>query len=261
MNFLSHFKISRVPKEIKKTSVLILLGARWHCQSLVDLKLNNKLSFIDMLNKEGIDVFCLDNLGTGPTNSTEYCGNLHKDNIKNAKKIINEFNIEYVIAYSYGTTIAASLATTNIKGLIFVDPISKIPNNITAEIIENGDKFLIQISHLKDKLKELTEISEIDIVNHCLKLSVSDEVFITPTYTINETKKMRNEIVSHDFWNSFSEKSLLVVTTKHADPDLPVSYIKRVKHFENASHWIFIEPFAEDLSLEISKFIKNNEQL
>lgn len=250
-----YLKVSRVLPNRKRASILILLGARWHCQSLLDIELLEQQNFISLLNAHGFDVYCFDNFGTGPTNKTEYCGNKHDLNVALAKEVIERFKIDFVIGYSYGSTIAAELANTSAKGFIFVDPISRIPNNISSQVVDDGDKFLIQISHLKQKLFELTSISSENISRHALKLSVNDSTFLTPSYTIEVTRNFKPVLMSPEFWKSFGDKHVMVAATKHIDHDILTLNLPNLCLFSEASHWIFLEKYAEDLAKCVSAFI------
>jgi hypothetical protein len=220
--------------------LLYLMGATWHTKSMFDLD-SDEDSFADILSHMGIETYAFDNLPAG-----------HTANVGLAVDLIAQFGIDYVMGYSYGCLTAYDVARqTNIKGLVFLDPVS------TPKVKKRrvGDFFEISKASIESALIENnTSIADNIRIAHINALSTSDTLMV-PTYPV--TKYRESDCFGLDMFAELNIKMFLTSqSTEESRTWSPSS-----TYYPNSSHWIMLEAGRYALAHDVVNFFKGNKNL
>jgi len=227
-----------------EAKLLYVMGATWHNQCMFDLA-ELEDNFSTLLNKQGIETYTFNIIGSGSMSQTDIIGDRHNDNIKLAKEIIEKYNIEYVMGYSNGCGIVASLVSdTNIRGALLLDPGSTVKVNL--EFIENNDKVLITKDDIRTSLIESQSPLLQDTIDKYLRALCDGDSLITAAYSKLERK-----------WPGWPSKPNLynrLFLTKNTTAELRSRYPNHI-YYPEASHWILLEEHRKQLALDVKQFI------
>ena len=240
----------------KKFKLLFLMGATWINKSMFDLDTIED-SFATCLNKQGIETYTFDIYGSGPGKKEKYIGNQNKKNIEFAEKIINEYDINCIMGYSFGCHYAKYLSLKfNIKKLIFLDPCVSL--NIEKQLIDNNDKFCIKLKNIpKIILKNKAKIDKKILEDHINALGKNKNL-ITAAYPITHLPaEYKNFLDKEQIVNVINNCKTKIFFTKNSIKSVRDVFPKKNSEFyKKASHWIMIEKYRYKLAEDISSFLK-----
>jgi pimeloyl-ACP methyl ester carboxylesterase len=247
--------IKPVEPNKRKAKVLYLMGATWHNKSMFDLD-SQQPSLASILQAKGIESYTFDIFGSGPGPKEGFIGNQHEANIDYAVGLVEQYNIDYIFAYSYGGIIAVDVALrTSIKGIIMLDPFANI--SIPFGETTDGDKYIVDASVVAQALIDYdTNIDSNIVQSHLASLS-ADSPLITATYPkIVSRQRFKTFFDKNNFLGVLDKCRVQVILTK----DRPVRFEQLgipdlVIRNNNYSHWIMLEDGRFWLAEQISRFV------
>jgi hypothetical protein len=243
MLYIKHSTIGKEPN----AKLLYLMGATWHNKCMFDLEALED-NFSDLLNQQGIETYTFNYFGTGPHPKTEIIGDQHATNIAYAKQVISQYNIKYVMGYSYGANIVLSLLNdrdVNLSGVILLDPFTKIP--ITADEIDGGDKYVVTKENIIKSMNDHNAEIDSKILKSHLDALVVGDAIITATYP--KTFRKIDKISKANLKGK-------ILFTKNSTPTVRSMFPENlVTLCPLASHWVLLEDHRKGLAKDISEFI------
>jgi len=130
-------------------------------------------SLADILTKASIETYSFNNFGTGPEAKPDHIGNLHQKNIDFAVDIINQYQIDYVLFYSYGYLMAPDvLDRVKVKGTLLLDPCPKAAGVPRQPL--DGNRVAVNKLELAELLKSTTPINDLMLDAHLKNLCTGD---------------------------------------------------------------------------------------
>ena len=248
--------------ENKKSSVLYLMGATWHNECMFDIDYNES-SFASLLTSLGIETYTFNVKGTGPEPKVGTIGNGHKENIDHALSIIKQYQIEYVIGYSYGAILVSDMferLPECVKGIILLDPYA-ILNQANNVLIDDFDKKVVTRETVQQDLLDLGSTIEPELLKKYLdKLSYTDTL-ITAAYPGKVLKAGFERFSAQSNIDKFtnSGKKFLAVFSKNANPKVAEKFpLMQSKTYPNASHWLLLEKERFDFAKDVAYLIDND---
>jgi hypothetical protein len=239
MVYIKNNTVSKIPK----ARLLYIMGATWHNQCMFDLDIENNFSTI--LNNYGIETYSFNIVGSGPQPKTEFIGDKHEDNVRIAEELIKQYDIDFIMGYSYGCKVVADvIKNVNLKAAILLDPLVKI--EIKTESIDNDDK--IQLSKdniLQSIIQYQATINDSILKKHLQELCAGDTI-VTASYPrlARKTTMLSSTLPKQIFF------------TKNSNLEHRSKFLEHVvKFYPNASHWILLEEYRKDLAADINNFI------
>jgi hypothetical protein len=222
----------------KKCRLLYLMGMTWHTQCMFDLDCAEP-SFCDILNEHGIETYTFNNSQIN-----------HLDNINQARQLIEEYQIDYIFAYSYGCRVVADLLeTVNVKGVMLLDPSSEV--QVKKEKIDTG--FIVRKSDIDSILTaNSVETTAVMRAAHIAAVSDTDTLFI-PNY-IDRVIKNTLPLHERDLPQLF-ERPVRLFLTRQSPAKIRQWRPNVTTFYPNSSHWIMIEPSRYRLAQDVHNFI------
>jgi thioesterase domain-containing protein len=193
-------------------------------------------SFASILQQLGIETYTFDNSLNG-----------HNDNVNFAVELIKQFDIDYVMGYSYGCITAYDVAkAVSVKGVMFLDPASSAKVNKK----HIGNNFVLAKKDVRSALAENnTDISE-SVSDSYINALSDKETFTVPAYPMNAYKECDcfkpgalDKLNVHMFLTSQS--------TTESRNWLPESTM----YYPKSSHWIMLEPERYNLANDVSQLM------
>jgi alpha-beta hydrolase superfamily lysophospholipase len=240
--------------------LLYIMGATWHNQCMFDLK-TSEPSFASLLNDKGIETYTFDIAGTGPDKKTNVIGDCHQNNINYALELINTYQIEYVLGYSYGSLVISDMIDqlpACVKGIILLDPYAVLtPVNVT--MLDAGDKKLVKRVQVADDLVRYncnvsTEIKEA----YLTALTNDADDLVTASYPGKRMKANFAKFSSEENISNLCKVKLTAFFTSTSNKTVREKFPESVCVFwTDSSHWILLEPKRFELADAVEKFIKN----
>lgn len=223
----------------RKGRVLYLMGATWHTKCMFDLDCDED-SFADILYELGIETYTFDNLPDS-----------HKSNVELAIKLINDYNIDYILGYSYGCITACDVAQlTTIRGIMLLDPKSQTKVNKTRV----ADTFTLTKHDVDAALtKNSVAISVAMHRAHIDALSQSD-TFTVPVYpvdTIGEHSRFSDDLLG--------QSNLRLFLTGHSTKEVQHWNPAITTYYPDSSHWILLEKQRYALAQDVAQFITTHK--
>jgi len=247
--------------ENPKAKLLYLMGATWHNSCMFDLK-SAEPNFSDLLNSQGIETYTFNIVGTGPESKTGTIGNAHEANIQQAIDTIQQFQIEYVLGYSYGAMLVSDMFTrlpSCVKGIILLDPYAVL-NQANNVFIDDFDKKIVSRQHVAEDLSNLgSTISNIVQQAYMSALSESDTL-ITAAYPGKVLKAGFERFADQNNIDKFTASNIkfLAVFSKNANPKVASKFPKEcTKTYPGASHWLLLEKERFDFANDVANIIDN----
>lgn len=238
-----------------KSKVLFLMGATWFNKSLFDLDTVED-SFATCLTKEGIETYTFDIVGSKPGNDESFVGKHHNTNIQTAIDIVKEYNIDYVIGYSYGCYVAKKLAEqVDVKGIIFLDP---CPLLVSSKLmICSTDRYRFSKSNFEKDIVANGGVVKPKILEDHVNSLTDEDTFTSPAYPVTTTKiDKENFLDQNQIDMILSKTKVLAAFTKNSVETVRAMFPEKNKVFyPDASHWILIEDKRFDFAKDIAKFI------
>jgi hypothetical protein len=221
--------------KILKGRLLYLMGATWHTKCMFDLD-SDQDSFATVLQQLGIETYTFDNSMIG-----------HKDNVDFAVELINRFDIDYVMGYSYGCITAYDVAKrVAVKGVMFLDPSSLAKVNKKRI----GNNFILTKKDVRSALIE-NNTDIVESVGDSYINALSDkEIFTVPTYPMdayNECNYFTPNLLNQPNTRMF----LTSQSTTESCNWVPESTV----YYPESSHWIMLESGRYTLANDISQTI------
>lgn len=241
----------------QKTKLLFLMGATWHTRCMFDLRADED-SFADILQKKHIETYTFDNIGIGPNECLSMIGDGHRRNVDLSIQLLVQYQIDSIIGYSYGAVILMDILDRLpdcVKNIIFLDPYPNLVHEPT-ELIDGGDKKIITKDYIDRLLKShrstlgqnikkfyLSEFSTLD----SLKVAAYPGKILQQNFHRFCSKENIKKL------NSLGARIIFTSTARQEIIDLFPS--DRCTKFDDASHWILIEPARYRLADYVEKII------
>ncbi len=224
-----------VNNKVVKGRLLYLMGATWHTKCMFDLD-SEQDSFATILQQLGIETYTFDNSLNG-----------HNDNVNFAVELIKQFDIDYVMGYSYGCITAYDVAQcVAVKGVMLLDPASLA--RVNKKRI--GNNFVLAKKDVRSALVENnTDIS--GLVSDSYINAVSDkEIFTVPTYPMDAYKEC-------DYFNPgvLDQSNAHMFLTSQSTPESRTWLPESTMYYPESSHWIMLEPGRYNLANDVSQLI------
>ena len=243
--------------------VLYLMGSTWHTKCMFDIDTVED-SCADLLQKNGVESYTFNIVGTGPLRKPNIIGDGHLENVLFAKNIIEEHGIDYIMAYSYGSVVACELVTqfnVKVKGVFLIDPFGGpdfAPTYIdTTDYIEDGDKRVVTRQGIQAILDEWDSTMKDDIkFDYFNSLGNGSSSLVTAAYPYQTVFKKHKEILNDLYVNELKKRcKLQVVFSKTAREDVKAIF-PGSKCYTDATHWIMLEDRRFDLINDFVNFVK-----
>jgi hypothetical protein len=244
--------------ENKKASLLYLMGATWHNSCMFDLK-TTEPSFADLLNAEGIETYSFNIGGTGPDQPLREIGDQHTDNIEHALELINEYQIEYVLGYSYGALVLSELIDrlpSCVKGIILLDPYAVLKQDKVI-LLDNGDKKLVTRQQVSQDLVDYgCNITDAVKYAYLDKLSQPGTELITASYPGKHMKANFEKFSGPANIERLCSKKIVAFFTNTSNKLVRDRFPASATVFwPDSTHWILLEQKRFDLAKSIAEFI------
>lgn len=239
----------------EKAKLLFLMGATWFNSSMFDLKTETD-SFSTLLNNQGITTYTFDNIGSNFGDVRDYVGDRHEENKQCAVDIVNNYDIDFVMGYSYGCYAAKHVAQMcDIKGVIFLDPRSNVKSS--KKQINGGDRFLLTRNIIKNDIAMNGATLSEFVLNDHLNSLTDQNTFTGPGYPVNSAIEDKKSFCDEKSIKKLKEKTrVMAIFTKNSTEYVRSFFTeKSTKYYQDASHWIMIEHQKENLSQDVFEFI------
>jgi hypothetical protein len=232
---LDQVQIKPVDPDKRIARLLYIGGATYHNRCCFDL-VSDEDSFATLLQKHGIETYAFDNLES------------HEDNVNFCMDLVREYNIEYLMGYSYGSRVAYDVAQeADIRCTLYVDP-----NSITRRrLIKVNDTYVVEkhaVQYQIDNNSVRLSRSRAEIFINAL---CPGERLVVPAYLIDLP-------MVYDPFNAevFARPdNRLYLTTQSTLPSRqwnPGS----TKYYMDSTHLIMVEPERFDLARDVAEDIK-----
>ena len=221
-----------------KGRLLYLMGATWHTKCMFDLD-SDQDSFATVLQKLGIETYTFDNSLHG-----------HKDNVDFAVELINRFDIDYVLGYSYGCMTACDVATqTAVQGIMFLDPASQA----TVNKKRIGNNFLLSKTDVRSALIENNTNVADNVSEAYINALSNNDVFAVPTYPMDVYK-------DYDYFKTdlLEKSNLQILLTAQSTVESRSWFPESTVYYAQSSHWIMLESGRYNLANDILQKISSN---
>lgn len=248
-------------------TVLYLPGATWHNYSMFDLP-SDEASMADILQQRGIETYSINWEGIDRLPVDAQVGNAHDRNLARVIGLIEQNPIDYILAYSYGVTVALDLVRAlpgKIRGIMLLDPYPalKPPGAPDDSVLtDGGDKKIVSRNQVRADLTKFASTVE-DTVREAYIENLTDTdkeltVAVYPSAVLKERwsslenligSLMQLPIASHVYFTKTSKANV-----RNYFPT------NRQTMFPTASHWILIEPERHQLADSIEQFIKDDNR-
>jgi hypothetical protein len=248
------------PVDTPCAKLLYIMGSTWHNQCMFDIQ-TTETSFASLLNDKGIETYTFDIAGTGPNKKTNTIGDGHQANIDYAIRLIETYQIEYVLGYSYGALIIndmIDLMPACVKGIMLLDPYAALtPVNVI--MLDGGDKKLVTRAQVAEDLVRYHCNISTEVKNAHLKALTDDEDdLVTAGYTRKRMKDNFQKFISAENISNLVKMKLKVFFTGTSNKVVRDQFPEVVRVFwPDSSHWILLEPKRFELADAVEKFIKN----
>ncbi len=242
----------------ERTRLLYIMGATWHNQCMFDIDVSEP-SIADLLNSKGISTYTFDIAGTGPDEKTKEIGDGHQSNIEYALELINKYQIEYVLGYSYGALLVSEMfdqLPSCVKGIILLDPYAVLKQD-NVIFVDNGDKKLVTRAQVSQDLVDYGCVIT-DEIKHAYinKLSQPDTELTTASYPGKHMKANFEKFSSASNIEKLCSKKIVAFFTKTSNKLVRERFPVNVKvYWPDCTHWILLEQKRFDLADNISNFI------
>jgi hypothetical protein len=226
---------------LRKGKILYLMGATWHTKCMFDLDCAED-SFATLLHKGGIETYTFDI----PTTD-------HQSNVDIAVSLVKQYEIDYILGYSYGCITALDVAKqTKIAGLMFLDPRSQV--TVTKQHTDN--KILVTRDNVDLALRE-NNVNITDVVRqaHLAALSNTD-VLVVPTYP-GPVCRQTEYFKPANLTELFNKQKIQLFLTSQSKEETKLWNPANTIFYPDSSHWILLEPSRYQLAQDIEKFILN----
>ena len=215
-------------------------------------------SIADILQEKNIETYTFNVVGTGPGDKPDTIGNPHETNVNIARQYIEEFKIDFVLAYSYGALVLNDLLDDLpecVKGIILLDPYTKICPGVP---VPTGDKKTITQQQVLDQLEWFgANIKKEILQDYLFKLNNGNDL-VTAAYTAQH--------VRNNYLNFISVENITKLLSFKLQTFFTSSSVDAVrsklphKFYPDASHWILLEraryQLADDIKLAIVQWIE-----
>jgi len=222
----------------KKCSMLYLMGMTWHTRCMFDLDCSEP-SFCDILNSYGIETYAVDNSSVG-----------HAANVDQARALIDQHQIDYIFAYSYGCRVVMDLLhSVDVKGIMLLDPISDV--RVPKEKTHMGS--VVRKSDIDSVLTaNSAQITAHMRAAHIAAVSDSDTL-IVPGY-MDHVLETNPSPYGRRLSDLFKNRCRLFLT-KHCLQVVRQWRPEATTFYPNSSHWIMLEPGRYQLAKAVHDFI------
>lgn len=243
----------------KKATLLYLMGATWHNACMFDIK-HDGTSFASLLNNQGIETYTFNIKGTGPGPKETFIGDGHSENINTALQLIEQYQIEYVLGYSYGAMLVSDMydrLPSCVKGIILLDPYA-ILNQSNNVFIDNFDKKVVTRKQVDADLKELGSTMPAELKDAYLNALSDSETLITAAYPGKVLKGGFERFSAQSNIDKLSSKKFLAVFSKNANPKVSAKFpASKSKTYPGSSHWLLLEKERFDFANDVVNFVDN----
>ena len=214
------------------------MGMTWHTKCMFDLDCAEP-SFSDILLEHGIETYTFDNSKIG-----------HRHNVDLAVQLIQQYQIDHIMAYSYGCRVVLDLLDrVNVKGIMLLDPSSTV--QVKKEKTPTG--FTVYKADIDSILTANSVQTTAQMrAAHIAAVSDSDQLSV-PGYidhVINTTPPLHQKNLSRVF--AGAGRLFLTGQCQPRDrqwrPEITTLY-------PNNSHWILLEPGRYQLAEDVSNFV------
>jgi hypothetical protein len=220
---------------------------------MFDLK-SNEDSFAKILQNKNIETYSFNNIGIDPTLKNYTIGDRHLENVNIAKKIIEDYNVDFVIGYSYGAQVLSDMIGTlpeSIKGIMFLDPYPDIRVS-NPKFIDNRDKRIITKQDISSMLHSHQSTIKPNIEEACLNsFSQTGNEIVIASYPGKIIQTMYPAFVEN--YSKIQCKSITFFT-KNSIESVRDKFIDHV-WYTTASHYIMLEDQRYRLADDIEQFI------
>lgn len=237
--------------------LLYIMGSTWHNQCMFDLELNEP-NFSSLLNIAGFETYTFDIAGVSIVEPIEHVGDKHKENIDYCVKLINDYNIDYIIGYSYGALVASDILEqfpNLVKKIVLLDPYPGVAQD--PVYVDNGDKKIVSIDTVQtDLIKFGSTVTEYVKKQYLEKFANGKQHLIVAAYPGKVLKNNFEKFTSNENIARLNQPTVKVFFTKNSKP-LVRNKFKNAVLYNHSSHWILIEPGRTDLVKDIVNFFNS----
>jgi hypothetical protein len=241
----------------KKIKALFIMGGSVHIKAMFDLDFAED-SFCDILVNSGLEIHSFNIFGSGPDPKPGPIGNMHQLNIDYAVELIKKFNIEHVISFSYGCFVGYEVAKlVKIKSLILIDPCT----TAAVEKIETPDgKYIYKKKDLFEAVKYNGYDLTPNVINAYLKYISNGDSLVTASYPAKTGKSLVKYFLDkNNIQEVMSHCPLRVFFSRHSVESIRDAFPESTRIFYPiASHYFLLEEHRYQLSLDVIKFIEEN---
>ena len=222
----------------KKCRLLYLMGMTWHTRCMFDLDCDEP-SFCDILNSRGIETYAFDN------SRVDHC-----DNVNQARQLIEEYQIDYIFAYSYGCRVVMGLLENlSVKGIMLLDPSSDV--RVKKEKTPTGT--VVRKSDI-DSILAANSVQSSAVMRAAHIAAVSDtDTLVIPNYMdkVLVDDPSPYERYLPQIWTRPSR----VFLTRQSSAQVRQWNPKITTLYSDSSHWIMIEPGRYQLAQDVYNFV------
>ena len=234
-----------------KIKLLFVMGATWHTKCMFDLDTVED-SFADMLHTGGLGVYAADLFGSGPGPKPDYIGDRYCENLEYLSEKIKEFDINCIMGYSAGCTVVKDLATQfNFKSIVLLDPASKLK---MAKQLINDDKYIINKLAVAQALIDNGATVDPVIAQDYINAITTEAELVTASYPVRYLKNcFTPDVIS----KLYQHNNVRTFFTKNSLEHVRVLFPADSPYYHNASHWILIEQYRQQLAQDVVAFLNH----
>ena len=250
--------IRLVPEENRKTKLLYLNGATSHTHSMFLLK-SSAENLSDVLFNNNIESYTFNYYGTGHEDKPEFIEDSTSIEIEKAIKLVNDYGIEYIFAYSYGCLVGRQVALEcpNLKGLVLIDP--HVSLNLSFEILNNSKIKFTDAHHVANLVENGATICH-EIYQDYIRGFVGENELITASYPGKYFTQKSYLFKTKEHVDSLYETlPLKVFFTKNSLEEVRKLY-REYTYYPEASHWVLVEGHMAKLMQEVVEFIDSTNK-
>jgi len=237
---MNKFYVKQVDKSDMQARLLYLMGATWHNKCMFDLD-SNEDSFATILQKQGIESYTFDNLDN------------HEDNVDFAVELIDKYNIDYILGYSYGCVTAFDVVKkTKVNKIMFLDPLSQV--KVNKQII--GDQFILSKDNIRLAIKENNVHATASMIQAYVEATAGAEFMVVPTYPATRFRHSKTQYFNCDTFKNINSRKFRLFLTDQSTEESRLWNLDITTRYENSSHWILIEPGRHKLASDMVQFIQ-----
>jgi len=249
----------RAPDQTK-AKALIMMGGIYPTKSYFDMQTQED-SFADILTDRGIEWWTFDSIGTGISDAKLPFGDHHDTNLKIARQLVLDNNIEYIMGYSYSVLLAARLITENkhtIKKAFFWDPWANA--NPSKEYLDDDYQIFDKLDYMKSMIRLGVTVTPRILQDHIdnMFLTEGSKKQIFPSYSHHASTRAMQELSYGPSQVNDLGKILpiKIAFSKNSWPKVRESFREEDRLFyEDCSHWIWLEPGRYRLADDFCEFI------